>query len=179
MLLPLISIAVAEFGDKTQISILLLSSKTNKHLHLLAGAICAFLIVDGIAIAAGTWITMVIPIDYLKILSGIIFILFGIVILLNKDKDTDKTPSHRNPFIAAFLIIMLTEWGDKTQIAAALFAIKYNPYLVLIGTLIALTFLSVIAIYFAKYISEKMNKKTINIIAGIVFIVLGISFIIF
>ena len=159
-MIPLVTIAAAEFGDKTQLSILVLSSKTTKHLHLLAGVILAFLIVDGIAIAAGTWITTIIPINYLKIISGIIFIIFGILILVNRDDDKQKTPTRRNPFIAAFLIIMLTEWGDKTQIAAALFATQYNPYLVLIGTLAGLTLLSVVAIYFGRYIfCRSANRK--------------------
>lgn len=115
----------------------------------------------------------------MKIISGIIFIIFGFLILFNRDEDEQKTAPQRNPFIAAFLIIMLTEWGDKTQIAAALFATQYNPFLVLIGTLLGLTFLSFIAIYFGKYISEKVNTRIIGIIAGIVFIILGISFFIF
>jgi len=50
ILIPLVAIAAAELGDKTQISILLLSSKTKKHLQLLLGVMLAFLIVDGIVI---------------------------------------------------------------------------------------------------------------------------------
>jgi len=48
ILIPLVAIAAAELGDKTQISILLLSSKTKKHLQLLLGVMLAFLIVDGL-----------------------------------------------------------------------------------------------------------------------------------
>ena len=61
LLIPLVSIAIAELGDNTQISIVLLSSRTKNHLQFLFGIILAFLIVDGIAIAAGSWITTIIP----------------------------------------------------------------------------------------------------------------------
>ncbi len=156
---------------------MLLSSKTKKHLQLLVGAILAFAIVDGVAIIAGTWITTIIPIDYLKIISAIVFIIIGIVMLISKD-DGKKETKQKNPFIAAFLIIILTEWGDKTQIAAAIFATQYEAIFVFIGTMTALLILSLIAIFFGKIISTKMNKKIINKIAGILFIILGITFVI-
>ncbi|MBD3262936.1 UPF0016 domain-containing protein [Candidatus Woesearchaeota archaeon] len=174
-IIPLIAIAAAELGDKTQISILLLSSKTKKHLHLLLGAVLAFAIVDGLAILAGTWITTVIPFDYLKIISAIVFIIIGIFMLISKDGE-EKETKQKNPFFAAFLLIMLTEWGDKTQIAAAIFATQYNGIFVFFGTMTALTILTLIAIFFGKIIITRLNKKIINKIAGIVFIILGLAF---
>lgn len=136
----------------------------------------AFLIVDGIAIALGSWITEIIPIKYLKIASGIIFIILGLLMLINKKEETEKSKSYNKPFITAFLLILLTEWGDKTQIAAALFATRYHPLMVLIGTLSALFILSIIAVFFGKILSEKIPKKTIQKAAGIIFIIMGITF---
>lgn len=98
--------------------------------------------------------------------------------LLKRDKNEKRKINDKNIFLAGFLLIMLTEWGDKTQIAAALFATNYNPYLVLLGALISLTILSVLAIYLGKLISERINEKIIIKIGGIAFIVLGIFFII-
>ena len=172
----MIAIAIAELGDKTQLSILLLSSKTTKHLQILIGVLLAFLIVDGVAIAAGSWITTIIPLIYLKIVSGLVFILFGILILINKDNEDEQTKSYRNPFVTSFLLILLTEWGDKTQIAAALFATRFNPIAVLIGSMIALCILSIIAIFFGKLISENISTETINKVAAAVFIGMGIVF---
>jgi len=156
---------------------LLLSSKTKKHLQLLIGAILAFAIVDGVAIIAGTWITTIIPINYLKIISAIVFIIIGILMLISKDGE-EKEIKQKNPFIAAFLIIMLTEWGDKTQIAAAIFATQYDAIFVFIGTMTALLILTLIAIFFGKIISIRIDKKFVNKLAGIIFIILGITFII-
>jgi len=59
ILIPLIVVGLAELGDKTQLSTLLLASKTEKHPHLLFGVILAFLLVDGIAILAGDWISSI------------------------------------------------------------------------------------------------------------------------
>jgi len=79
-------------------------------------------------------------------------------------------------FFSAFLLILLTEWGDKTQIAAALFAIQYNPWFVFLGTISALFMLSIIAIFFGKIIYNRIPKQTINKIAAGVFIIIGITF---
>ena len=82
ILIPLIVVGLAELGDKTQLSTLLLASKTEKHLHLFLGVILAFLMVDGIAILAGEWITHVVPRDLIKILSGVVFIILGLLTLM-------------------------------------------------------------------------------------------------
>ncbi|NIO84632.1 MAG: TMEM165/GDT1 family protein, partial [Candidatus Aminicenantes bacterium] len=85
ILIPFIITGLAEFGDKTQLSILLLSSKTKKHLYLLLGVMLAFLIVDGTAVLIGLRITDIVPMRFLKIVSGIIFVIFGVLILRAKE----------------------------------------------------------------------------------------------
>lgn len=179
ILAPLIAVGLAELGDKTQLSVLLLASKTEKHLQLLIGVMLAFFIVDGFAILVGSWITNVIPLNLLKILSGLLFIVFGILILRSGDESGESRLYSQNPFLSAFLLIFITEWGDKTQIAAAIFAAKYDPLMVLVGTMIALAILSVMAIYLGKFISTKIDRKLMTRIAGAVFILMGLSFFLF
>jgi len=179
ILIPLIITGLAEFGDKTQLSIFLLSSKTKKHLHLLLGVMLAFLIVDGVAVLIGSWIINIVPIRLLKILSGIIFIIFGMLILRDKEVKGKNRLYFRNSFLSGFALIFVTEWGDKTQIAAGIFATKYNPLMVLTGAMTALALLSITAIYLGRFISNKVDKKVVTKIAGIVFILMGISFFLF
>ena len=179
ILIPLIVVGLAELGDKTQLSTLLLASRTEKHLHLLLGVILAFLIVDGIAILAGEWITHIAPKSLIKILSGAIFIIFGLLMLRNKREEIKTKYHFENPFYSGFILIFVSEWGDKTQIAAGLFATKYNGLMVLIGVVIALSLLSLMAIYLGKFVSNKVNRETITKIAGILFIVMGMSFFVF
>lgn len=66
--------------------------------------------------------------------------------------------------------------GDKTQLAAALFATQYNPYLVFVGVILALFTMSVMAVYLGKIIMERVDKNIISTIAGILFIVIGALF---
>ena len=178
ILIPLIVVGLAELGDKTQLAILLSASKTERHLHLFLGTILAFLIVDGIAILAGEWITNIAPGGLIKMLSGVVFIIFGLVILIfrNRREETKSKYYFENPFYSGFIMIFASEWGDKTQIAAGLFATKYSGLMVLTGVIIALSLLSIIAIYSGKFISDKVNRETLAKIAGISFILMGVAF---
>lgn len=175
ILIPLITISVAELGDKSQLSIILLSSKTKNRTHLLLGIILAFLMVQSVGILLGSWITTFIPEYWLKASSTIIFILYGVLTLQNTETNNEKEPQIGTPFLTGFSLIFATEWGDKTQIAATLFATKYNPALVLLGSMTALTTLSTITVWLGNLISQKVNQKTITQIAGLSFILIGIS----
>ncbi len=179
IIIPFVTIALAELGDKTQVSILLLSSRTKKYGYIFLGVFFAFLIVDGIAIALGNLITSVVDVTVLKPISGVVFIVFGVYMLLSKKEETEEKNYDKNIIASAFLMIFLTEWGDKTQVAAALFATQYNALFVLLGTMLALSLLSLMAIFFGKILNKRLNQKLLKKVAGVVFIILGITCFIF
>lgn len=175
-LIALVTVGLAELGDKTQLCILFMSSKTKRHTILLAGIILGYFVVDGTAILAGSFLTSVIPILFVKMVSGGLFIIFGVMMLTEKGiYHTDRMKSH-NPFMAGFLMIFMAEWGDKTQLSSGLLATQYNPLAILAGTLAAMFALSAAAIYAGKFITEKINHKAVTKIAGAAFMLIGISF---
>ena len=177
IIIPLLAVGLAEMGDKTQLSVLLLSSRTREYAQLLAGIMLAFLLADGFAILVGSWVTEVIPVHLVKLVSGAVFILFGVMILRgDKEEEEESRLSPRNAFVSGFSVIFLSEWGDKTQIASALFATEYDPRLVFIGVMTALLILSVMAIYLGKFLAGRIDRKRITRIAGVVFLLIGLSF---
>ena len=179
ILIPLLAVGLAEMGDKTQLSILLLSSRTREYAQLLAGVMLAFLLADGFAILVGSWVTNVIPVHLVKLISGGVFVLFGLLILKgDKDKEEVSNLSPKNAFISGFTMIFLSEWGDKTQIASALFATEYNPWMVFLGVMAALLILSIMAVYLGRFLAGKIDRRVITKVAGAVFLLIGLSFII-
>ncbi len=179
IIIPLIAVGLAEMGDKTQLSVILLSSRTREYIPLLAGVMLAFLITDGFAILIGSWMTGIIPLDLLKLISGGVFILFGALILRGdqKEAEEERELSSGNALLSGFSLIFLSEWGDKTQIASALFATEYNPFMVFIGVMAALFILSVMAIYLGQIISQKVDRKLVSRIAGTIFLIIGTAII--
>ncbi|WP_340820713.1 TMEM165/GDT1 family protein [Methanolobus sp. WCC4] len=177
ILIPFLLVGLAELGDKTQLAVLVLSTKTRKYSALLAGVMLAFIITDGLAILLGNLIANRIPMDYVRIGAGILFIIFGLTTLLNREEDDDDGSYElKSPFISGFGLILVSEMGDKTQLASALFATQYEPIFVFIGVILALFLLSSMAVYVGKALMERMNKRTISTAAGILFIVIGASF---
>lgn len=180
LLVPFVAIAAAELGDKTQISILLLSCRINRHFQLLLGIMLSFLITDGIAILLGSWVVNLVPLNLIKIISGSAFIMIGLFLLREifskeSEEEDEGALAGRSPFMSGFMVILLAEWGDKTQIAAALFAAEYNPWMVLAGTMSALLLLSASAVYLGKLLAGRLNRRITAIAGGTVFIIIGVS----
>ncbi|MGA1871321.1 MAG: TMEM165/GDT1 family protein [bacterium] len=173
-LIPFITVGIAELGDKTQLAILCLASNTKKYFELLLGVILAFLIADGCAVLLGDFMVDLIPIGYIKIISGTIFILFGVLTFFDKKREEAEC-TLRNPFLSGFWVVLLSEMGDKTQITASVFAAKFNPYIVFLGVISALLILSFIAVFLSKTILRRLNQRKVSFAAGITFILVGIS----
>ncbi len=171
---PLVVIGLAEVGDKTQLSILALSMKTRNRLHLLIGAITGFLLVDGFAIAIGSEAAHVLQPTLLKTLSGILFIVFGILMIKEKKTGMEGRIGGEGSFLQGLTLTFIAEWGDKTQLASCLFSMKYNPIEVLTGAMASLTGVSALSIYLGKMISRKINRRIVKNIAAALFFRIGI-----
>lgn len=177
--IPFLTILLAEFLDKSQLSVLLLATKTKRRLELLIGVMLAFAIVDGSAIVFGSFLTTLIPEFWLRVISGGLFLIFGILSFRHSQEPEAKDSTLTHPLFAGFLMVFFSEWGDKTQLTSALFAARYNPVLVFIGVIAALFILSLLAITLGQKITKKVNPKTIHTIAAFMFILLGAVFIFF
>lgn len=78
-------------------------------------------------------------------------------------------------FFSIFVTVFLAELGDKTQLAALLFATddQHNPWLVFAATSVALVTSSALAVLLGHYISAYMNAVPIKLLAGIGFMLIG------
>lgn len=170
---------VADLGDKTQLTIILLTHRTRRHFILLCGVMVGFFLGNLISVGAGTVLSQLLPTYVIKIVSGIIFIVFGLISLRNgkENAKSEKLEKH-NPFFQGLTLVFLSELGDKSQIATALFATKYNPALVLASSMVGLFFISALTIYVSNKLFKKINKKIISLAAGILFIIIGVLFLI-
>lgn len=79
-------------------------------------------------------------------------------------------------FIMSFVTIFLAELGDKTQIATLLFASNkgHNKWVVFSGAALALVLTSAIGVILGATLSNYINEKTLKIIGGAGFLIVGI-----
>ncbi len=177
--LPILSafvlILVAELGDKTQLSVISLSC-SYKWKHVFAGSMLAFLAVDGVSIAVGGPLLALVPLRYVQFVSGIVFVVFGIIPLLRKEKSSEirvNKPRSSIPLLASFSLITLMELGDKTQIITITLAAQSSPVLVLIGMVSAFAVLTGVAVLVGAKLVSRLPMKWLRIATSTLFIILG------
>jgi putative Ca2+/H+ antiporter (TMEM165/GDT1 family) len=75
-------VLLSELGDKSQITILALAAQTPFAIMVFAGSLIGFLVVNAIGALAGNRVAARIPLKIVKKVVGLIFILFGGLIVL-------------------------------------------------------------------------------------------------
>jgi len=75
-------VLLSELGDKSQITILALATQSPFFIIVFIGSIIGFLIVNSIGAIAGDRVAARIPLKTVKIIVGLVFILFGVFIVL-------------------------------------------------------------------------------------------------
>ena len=185
-----------ELGDKTQLVIIILSTRNFKPKMLALGAVIGFLVIVAIGGLIASLLSEFIPLNLISLISGIGFILLGayqgISMLIThikerKDKyceqedemavieDKKFLKQTKNSFIVGFLAILSMEIGDKTQIATIMLASTAPSYFgSLTGSWLALSSLAIIGAFAGSWISKRIPKKLMDITAAILFIGIGI-----
>jgi putative Ca2+/H+ antiporter (TMEM165/GDT1 family) len=178
-LLPLLTsfgiIALAELGDKTQLTVMCLSA--NKRAKtVFIGAMLAFSLVDGLSALVGGTIAAFIPAQLIGIGAGVAFLAFGVYTLLSKSEEV-KIDNRSLNVAHSFSLIALMELGDKTQLSVIALSAEYDsPLMVFVGVMLALALLTAIGIATGTVISEFIPMKYVKIGSSLVFIVFGILF---
>ena len=82
-----VTVFLAEMGDKTQLTTITLSSTTNKPLAVFIGSSLALISATLLGALAGGSIANLIPAYLLKLISGIVFLILGITLLVQNKKE--------------------------------------------------------------------------------------------
>lgn len=77
-------------------------------------------------------------------------------------------------FLIIIWTVFLLEFADKTQLAAISFATRQNPLVVYIGVVLGLSIATVISVALGKTIGFLLPAKYIKLVAGILFIIVGL-----
>ena len=171
-------VALAELGDKTQLTVIALSAMYDRY-KVFSGVVLAFAVVTGLGVLVGDTLLQLIDPEYLRILAGLLFLVFGVLILFSKmDSDTIESTKLASPFFSTFWMISVAEIGDKTQLSAIALAAKYDsPVLVFAGAVLALVLISLLGIVAGKKLVERVSMSKIKIVSGVMFVIFGVLFI--
>jgi putative Ca2+/H+ antiporter (TMEM165/GDT1 family) len=179
-LFPILSafaiVAVAEFGDKTQIAVVSLSAK-HRPRSVFIGAVLAFALVGGVSAVIGGAIVPFVPAFWIDLAAGISFLIFGAYTFFSKEYTMVKIKEHSKTVTTSFLFMAVLEFGDKTQLAIIALSAEYGaPVQVFIGGILAFALLTALEAVLGKIISRYISANYIKIGASLIFVVFGVLF---
>lgn len=170
-------VALAEIGDKTQLLALLLAVRFKKPYTIILAILLATIANHALAGLLGTWLTTLLPLDTLRWVLGISFILMaGWLLIPDKlDASDARAGRHLGVFGTTLLMFFLAEMGDKTQIATVMLAAQYQTFiLVVLGTTLGMMIANVPVVFAGEQLAQRIPVRLVHIIAAVIFWVLGL-----
>ena len=168
-------VVLAEMGDKTQLLAMALACRFRWQTVML-GVFAATLCNHFLAVVAGTYLTKLIPLDYVRIAAFASFILFGFWTLRGDTLEGEDKRFNFSPFWTVAVAFFLAEMGDKTQLATVALAAEYQSiFAVWIGTTTGMLIADAIGIGVGIVLGKKIPERTIKWTAAFIFIFFGLS----
>ena len=171
---------LAELPDKTALAGLVLGTRYRAS-YVFAGVAAAFALHVALAVAAGSVLTLL-PQQIVQALTGVLFLGGAAVLLLTKggaDGDAEIRKPEDQSFWkvagAGFMLILVAEFGDLTQIMTANLAARYDdPLSVGLGAVLALWAVAGLGIVGGKALMKRVPLKIVTKVAALLMLALGL-----
>lgn len=173
-------IFTAELPDKTALASLVLGSRY-RPTWVFAGVAAAFAVHVGLAIAAGSLLGLL-PHRPLEIIVSVLFAAGAVVLLRGRHDEGDdehvelhgREPGFWRVAGTSFMVILVAEFGDLTQIATATLAARYHdPASVATGAVLGLWAVGGLAIVGGRSLLKVIPLVWISRVAAVIMLVLA------
>jgi len=169
-------VALGEIGDKTQLLALMLAVRYRRPWPIVAGILVATLFNHTLAGLVGSWVRSAVPPDVLRWLLALSF--FAVAAwALKPDTLDDAAPTTTRFGIFGVTVVafFLAEMGDKTQIATAILAARFDSLpAVIAGTTVGMLLADVPAVFVGKLAADRIPFRAVRIAAALLFAALGV-----
>ncbi|MFG2380857.1 TMEM165/GDT1 family protein [Streptomyces avermitilis] len=168
---------LAELPDKTALAGLVLGTRYRAS-YIFAGVAAAFALHVALAVAAGSVLTLL-PQQIVHALTGVLFLGGAAVLLMKKDEGEEEIRKPENQSFwkvssTGFMLILVTEFGDLTQIMTANLAARYDdPLSVGLGAVLALWAVAGLGIVGGRALMKKVPLSLITKVAALLMLALG------
>lgn len=171
---------VAEFGDKTQLLLVGMTSKY-KIRDIILGTLAAIIVLNGISVFVGGALNELLN-SYLwavKFVAAAAFIYFAVTSLRAENGEEEDAKSSKIKFapLAVFCTFFIAELGDKTQLTAITFGANYGMgYAVVIWLACAIGFFvaDIIGMLIGYLLKTKAPEGILKILSFLLFAGFGI-----
>ncbi|MVX66855.1 UPF0016 domain-containing protein [Clostridium chromiireducens] len=170
----LLLVVVAEMGDKTQLLAMAMASKY-KAKHVLIGVLIATILNHALAVAVGSYVSTIIPMNLIKIIAAVSFLVFGLWTIRGDKLDDEENKKVKfGPIVTVAIAFFIAEMGDKTQLMTiSIAAENQQPLLILMGTTIGMLIADGIGILGGAWMCRHIPEVYIKWVAGVIFMFFG------
>ncbi|HKV31912.1 MAG TPA: TMEM165/GDT1 family protein [Candidatus Dormibacteraeota bacterium] len=178
-------IFLLELPDKTALAALLLATR-HRPLPILFGAAAAFVVQSAVAVLAGSLFSLL-PREPIRIGAGVLFLVMAALLVKRNLRKLEAAEEqsvvheearHRRPFVTAFTVVFIAEWGDLTQLATAALEARYQqPLVVFVAATLALWAVSAIAVGLGNRLGAWIPARPLQFAAAGVMVLVAIALI--
>jgi Ca2+/H+ antiporter, TMEM165/GDT1 family len=169
----------AELPDKTALASLVLGARY-RSTYVFAGAAAAFVLHVILAVAAGSLVALL-PHRLLEAVVAAVFLIGAVLLLRGRPEEVDEKlevkgdPSFLRVAGTSFLVVIVAEFGDLTQIVTANLAAKYhNPIEVGLGAVLGLWAVAALAIVGGRNLLKFVSLIWVTRIAAVIMLVMAV-----
>lgn len=175
----LLTVFVAEMGDKTQLMLIAMTSKY-KIRDICIGTAIAILVLNGLAVIIGGLLNHFLSANLwiVKLVAAAAFFYFAVTSLKFDDEDEEAGESKFSfAPVAVFATFFVAELGDKTQLTAITFGatngLNFNAIWIWIASSIGLFAADIIGMLIGYFLHGKTPAWLFNTLAFLIFSVFG------
>jgi Ca2+/H+ antiporter, TMEM165/GDT1 family len=173
-------IFMAEMGDKSQLVCMTLASRCSGR-AVTAGAWAAFALLNAAAVTVGAALYAVLPPLLLQGIVALLFAFFAVHTLWyhpEQMQDRIETRGRGSVFAVAFMLTVVSELGDKTQIAVAGLGSTLHPVGVWLGATLALMLTTLIGVVAGKTVLKRLPINVLHQLSAVLFGMLSLVMIV-
>ena len=169
-------VGLAEIGDKTQLLSLMLASRFLRPLPIIFGILFATLANHAAAGLAGTYLGRLLTGGWMRWLLAASFLSVAVWALYpDRAAKNGRGYGRAGAFLTTLVAFFLAEIGDKTQIATAALAARFEQFSpVLIGTTCGMMAANIPAVLIGHRLADRLPVRLIRIAAAVVFAALAV-----
>ncbi len=171
-------VALAEMGDKTQLLALLLVARFRKPWPIVLGILTATIVNHAMAGALGAWLTSAVSPQMLRWILAASFIGMALWMLIPDKMDDDgaQASPRWGVFGTTVITFFLAEMGDKTQIATAMLAAKFNAYYwVVAGTTLGMMLADAPVVWLGERMTRLVPIRIVHTVSALIFAGFGVA----
>ena len=169
-------VAIAEIGDKTQLLAILLATRFNRPLPIIAGIFVATIANHFLAALIGDQVANLLQGAWFRYLVAASFIVMaGWTLIPDTFEEDDRKPGRFGAFLTTVPAFFLVEMGDKTQVATIALAARFHTVLpVMAGTTLGMLIANIPAVLLGHEVIKRVPLKTVRLVAALLFLAIGV-----